>query len=189
MRYLMKKTISIATAIIALAFPNHLSAQVEFSHSTGMGIYSSSQRNSGWGFIYSPKLNLYNISDEVSTSIGSNMGFGFSKAPGGSTMFVFDLPASIDLNFGFGSTEGANSTFGGFLGGGYGINYMPYNSIIPHNNVIRSGYATTHGLVVTGGVRTLIKGVLPFTVRFSHLRNSEAGMGNVFAFSMLYIFL
>jgi hypothetical protein len=179
------KKFTIKMAIIAMAlFANFAAkAQVEFYHSLGGAAYSSINSGGGYAIGYSPRLNLTELSDELSVSVGSHIGLGFSMSAnsqtGGSGSFVLDLPLVAELNFGHANSENSSVGFGGFVGAGFGFNSMSYS------DNFGSDSRSATGLVLNGGFRTNLIREQSVTLRISYMLASD-GKGDIFGLGLLY---
>jgi hypothetical protein len=178
------KKFTIKLAVIAMAlFANFAAkAQVEFNHSFG-GVFYASENSSGYGILYSPRLNLVELSDEVSLSAGSHVGLGFSGSAnsqtGASGSFVLDLPLLAEINFGHASSSNSSIGFGGFLGAGFGYNRMSYS------DVFGSGDRAATGLVLNGGFRTNLIKEQSVTLRISYMMASD-NKGDIIGLGLTY---
>jgi hypothetical protein len=170
-----------ATGLFALLCIGQISAQTSFSHSLGGTAYISPNVD-GIGITYSPRLNVVEIVDEVTLSVGTHLGLGFnfsSDREGSSNSFVLDLPIVAELNFGHGANPDARSSFGGFVGFGYGISKMGAEDDF---GVGRNDAA---GLIVNGGIRAIIM-ERPVGLRVSYLLNSKSGAESVLGVGIFY---
>ena len=71
----MRSTVTIAALIMLLSTGFNTNAQVSFSHSVGAALYYST--NAGCpGIFYSPRLNLVELGDELTLSVGTHVGLG-----------------------------------------------------------------------------------------------------------------
>lgn len=171
-------------ALIAMALVANFAvkAQVEFNHSAGFGLYAS-ETSSGYALQYSPRLNLLELSDEMSLSVGSHLGVGFSGSvnsqTGGSGSFVLDLPLMAEVNFGHASSTNSSVGFGGFLGAGFGYHKASYD------DGFSSGDRGATGLVFNGGFRTNLIKETSITFRVSYMLASD-GKGDIIGLGLLY---
>lgn len=161
----MKKTFPVFIAF--LFFSHFLLGQISFSHTLGGSIYSSTDNNSAAGIMYSPRLNVMELADEITVSIGTHLGFGLAlNSRTGASSLAIDIPVVAEVNVGAGSHRDASSDFGGFAGIGYGI------SQIGDEGAFGLGYNEASGILINGGVRTN-RLQLPVGLRISYLVNSK----------------
>jgi len=179
------KKFTIKLAIIAMAlFANFAAkAQVEFNHSFGFGTYASLNSGGGYAILYSPRLNLVELSDEMSLSVGTHLGAGLSGSAnsrtGGSGSFILDVPVMAELNLGHACSANSSVGFGGFLGAGFGYNRMTYS------DALGSDDRAVTGLVFNGGFRTNLIKETSVTLRVSYMLASD-GKGDVFGLGLTY---
>lgn len=179
------KKITIKLAILAMALFANFSAnaQVEFNHSAGAGIYASANSGGGYALMYSPRLNLVELSDEMSVSVGSHLAFGLefssNSQSGSSGSFILDVPMVAELNFGHACSSNSSVGFGGFVGAGYGFNKMSYS------DNFGSGDRSVTGVVINGGFRTNLIRESSVTVRLSYMLTTD-GKGDVFGLGLTY---
>lgn len=179
------KKFTIKLAIIAMAlFANFAAkAQIEFNHSFGFGTYASLYSGGGYAIVYSPRLNLVELSDELSLSVGTHLGAGLAGSAnsrsGATGSFILDVPLLAELNLGHACSSNSSVGFGGFVGAGFGYNKMSYT-----DNFGSSDRAAT-GLVLNGGIRTNLIKEQSVTLRFSYMLASD-GKGDVFGFGIAY---
>jgi hypothetical protein len=179
----MKKTSLIFCSILCFLLQFSVSkAQVSFSHSAGLSAYIGGSA-AAWGLNYSPRLNLLELGDELTFSLGTHLGLGlqYSSQEGSSNSFTLDLPLMAEINFGHASSPETSSSFGGFGGIGYGI------SKIGSDGVYGADYNNAAGLVINGGVRFIVK-ERPVGVRLSYMLNFKGDAKNVLAFGAFYTF-
>lgn len=103
-------------------------------------------------FSYFPRYNFVE-NENSSISIGApvGLGFGLSRNTYGDDAgiaFAFDLPLVVDYNIGCKSTYDNEQTFGGYIGAGFGYNYVSVSSS-SYSNFKGSSY----GPLIRGGVR------------------------------------
>ncbi len=146
--------------------------QVSFSHSVGGAIYVAGEAASP-GIVYSPRLNFMELGDEITLSIGTHIaGWLAIDQSEGSGGLALDVPIVTELNFGHAAHPDAESSFGGFLGAGYGI------SKIGAEDSFGSSYNDARGFVFNGGLRFgLKKG--SFGTRVSYMLNTNEEYKNV----------
>jgi hypothetical protein len=155
---------------LTLFFSFHfLLAQVSFSHTLGASIYSATDNTSSAGITYSPRLNVMELADEVTLSVGTHLGAGLSlNSRSGATSLALDIPLVAEVNMGCGSHRDASSDFGGFAGIGYGI------SRIGEQSAFGTGYNKASGFLINAGFQTdLFR--FPAGLRISYLSNSQKG--------------
>lgn len=182
----MKKTILTAVAVLSLAAFNAANAQISFSHSVGGGLYASS-KGAGWALMYAPRLNVVELADEMTVSVGTNLGLGLSGSAnsreGGSGTLLLDLPILAELNIGHAANNDANSDFGGFVGVGFGYSKMA--SSVETNFGTSSSNVTSTGVLFSGGLRAVIKGQ-SVGLRVSYMLNGATDGANVFGLGLHY---
>ncbi len=153
--------------------------QVSFSHSIGASYYFSSYASAP-AIMYSPRLNLIQVGDESTISIGTHLGLGISyNSQAGASSFALDLPIMAELNLGNGASKEANSSFGGFFGLGFGISKLGSAS------AWGGDYNDAAGLVVNGGVRFHLN-ERPLGVRVAYLLNAKEGFASVLGIGAMY---
>lgn len=141
--------------------------QISFSHSIGGSIYAATNNTSAGGIMYSPRLNILEIDDDLTLSIGTHIGAGMSfNSREGASSLALDVPVMAEVNFGFASSSNSRSDFGGFAGVGYGI------SRIGDQGAFGTDYNEANGIVLNAGVRGLVSNI-PLGARFSYLLNSK----------------
>ncbi|AKP52277.1 hypothetical protein CA2015_2870 [Cyclobacterium amurskyense] len=190
----MKKTLLLAAiALVFIALPKVSLGQVSFSHSLGAAYYVStstiiteySESTSTIGspaILYSPRINVVELGEEMTVSVGTHLGLGFSADTStGSASFALDLPVVAEINFGHGAHADTRSSVGGYAGVGYGINRLGGGSDFDGVSTNKAS-----GPVLNGGVRALINGI-PVGLRVSYLLNMEEG-GNVAGIGAFYTF-
>lgn len=182
----MKHFISAALLLLSVC---QLRAQdgIEFMHSIGgkYFFYPNADGLTSTSFLYSPRVNL-SSTESTSLSVGTHFGLGFSAysgPSGSSSSLVLDLPLVGEFNFGHGSTVDNESSFGGYVGAGYGIHRISMND----NGY--GGSATLHGPVFTGGVRFSLGRIGSYEVGASYLANIKKDYKvNPFGISVSYLF-
>ncbi len=150
--------------IIAISIFSFASAQVSFSHAVGAKFYLSTNSDADYssiGIMYSPRLNVAELGDNATVSIGTHIGLAFEgNSRDGSSSFVYDLPIVAEYNFGSTSSKDNDEAFGFYVGGGYAIhNSSDFDEAIS-------------GPVVDGGIRFMIA-EKPIDVNFSYLIASK----------------
>lgn len=182
----MKKVLGLALILVtSISY-----AQVSFSHAAGIKLLVASseaqtisigdatvdiesQSSSAVGILYSPRLNLVEVGDNSTISVGTHIALTFEANSRSETSFVYDIPIVAEYNFGLASNNDNDDSFGFFIGGGYGI----YDS----NNLVDS----VTGPVVNGGLRFLISDN-PIDVSASYLIGADNI--NVFGLGLQYVF-
>lgn len=149
-----------------------LFSQVSFSHSIGASLYASTDnRASAVGATYSPRLNVLEINEELTVSVGTHLGFGLDfNSREGANSLALDIPLMVELNFGNASQPGIESNFGGFVGFGYGISKI--GSRTDFVSFSTTDFNEGSGLVLNAGLRLFVRDI-PIGVRFSYLANSK----------------
>lgn len=156
-------------------------SQISFSHSIG-GAYYGSPQASATAIMYSPRVNFLELSDELTVSAGTHLGLGIVyNSQTGENSFAFDFPFVAEINLGHGANADTRSTFGGFLGLGYGY------SRIGSDGAFGANYNDALGPVFNGGIRALIN-ERPVGLRISHLANTKKGFDNVLSVGLFYTF-
>jgi len=155
--------------------------QVSFSHSLGGAFYMSSLASAP-GIMYSPRLNVLEMGDEMTFSVGTHLGLGMSfNSQEGANSFALDLPIVAELNFGLAANPDTKSSFGGFAGLGFGI------SKIGADGAFGADYNDAAGLLFNGGIRAIIK-EKPLGLRLAYLLNTKQDYSNVFTLGVFLIF-
>lgn len=151
------------------------SAFAQFHQSLGIGIISGSGKVpkgaeatsekpqlGGWGVFYHPRFNI-SETETSAISIGIPLTLGltgsYNSREGGNMSLLVDLPLTVDYNFGAGSSEYAESGFGGFIGAGFGYTHSSNTDefYIPGVvNMTEQVKGTSYGPLVNGGIRALI---------------------------------
>ena len=156
-------------------------AQLSFSHDVGAGIYVAKNGANSPAIVYSPRLNLVEIQDNITISVGTHLGawLDFNSREGASG-FAFDLPIMASINFGqYAQPEAEDPAVGGFVGVGYGI------SRLGSEGAFSSDYNEANGLVFDGGIRLVVRDI-PLGLRGSYMLNSKSSdigedFGNVYS--------
>lgn len=155
-------------------------AQLSFMHAGGISFYNvSSGVNSSLSpaLMYSPRLNLVNLSDKLTLSVGSHIGLdAFLSSNGNQNSITLDLPIVAELNFGHGATKHSTSKFGGFIGAGYGFTSITTNADYE-----------ARGVLFNGGLR-FVMFQKSFGIRTAYLINNLKNVSNVFSFGLFYTF-
>ena len=158
--------------------------QISFSHSLGGSVYLS-ENVSAPGILYSPRLNFLELGDEITVSVGTHLGLGFSlnadSQGGGSGSFALDLPVVAEINFGQGANPDTQSSFGGFAGLGFGISKMGAS------DAMGDGYNDAAGVVINGGLRAIIRDKA-VGLRVSYLLNIKKDNSSVLGVGLFYTF-
>ena len=155
--------------------------QLSFSHSLGGSFYLSSLASAP-GIMYSPRVNFLQLNDELTVSAGTHLGLGIVyNSREGASSFALDLPLVAEINFGHASNPETSSSFGGFIGFGFGI------SKIGSQGAFGADYNSASGLIFNGGIRAIIK-ERPLGLRLSYLINTKDDFSNVFSLGMFYTF-
>ncbi|MBC7383314.1 MAG: hypothetical protein H7296_10050 [Bacteroidia bacterium] len=189
----MKKPLfKIALLAFATLFAGVVKSQVSFNHSLGVSTYFALSTNataSGYGIMYSPRLNFLELADETTLSVGTHLGLGFSGSAnsqsGSSGSFLLDAPLMVELNFGQAANPDASSSFGGFGGIGYGFNAMAQSSNTAFGN--SSSTFSASGIVFNGGLRAVIRD-RSVGARVSYMLNMTSGGANVIGIGVFYTF-
>lgn len=175
----MKKIIFISICILASVQLSY--GQISFSHSAG-GSYYYSSLASAPGIMYSPRLNVVELDDEITVSVGTHLGLGIVyNSQDGASSFALDLPLVAEINFGHAANPETRSSFGGFAGLGFGI------SKIGSASTFGDDYNNAAGLLLNGGIRTIIK-EMPVGLRVSYLLNTKKDFENVLSVGLFYTF-
>lgn len=116
------KRILLATALILSTISY---AQVSFSHAGGLKLllaFSENDLASPVGVVYSPRVNIIDLSDNATVSLGTHatVAFSFTAGTNGSSSSgTFEIPIVAEYNFGLKSTNKNDNNLGFYLGGGY----------------------------------------------------------------------
>jgi hypothetical protein len=176
----MKKFKFLITSIVVVFCSSSFFGQISFSHSAGGGFHIS-QNIALPSIMYSPRVNVFSIGEEMSLSIGTHLGIGFQgsfsssgSSRGGGTggsafALAIDLPIMAELNLGNKSTPENNSIFGGFVGAGYGINRMGATGAYGNKS---------SGVVLNGGLRLEIR-ERSYGLRVGYMLNFDTDGSNV----------
>jgi hypothetical protein len=155
--------------------------QVSFSHSLGGSLYFSESTGAP-AIMYSPRVNVLQLGDEITVSAGTHLGLGLTfNSQEGASSFALDVPIVAEINIGHGAHPDAESSFGGFAGIGFGI------SKIGSAGAFGSDYNDAAGLVLNGGIRAEIN-QRPIGLRVSYLINSKLYYQNVVGIGLFYTF-
>jgi len=126
MKTLIKKVTTVVITITIITLTFSLKAQT-FSHSLGAGILLG-EEGGGFGSIYSPRINILQVGEGMTTSIGTHFALALNTQDEGSSTsqsFIgIELPIMLELNLGANSHPNNNNSFGGFLGIGYGFSSL-----------------------------------------------------------------
>lgn len=134
-------------------------AQMSFNHALGVGVIGGEA--TVLTLFYSPRLNIVNMGENLTMSIGTHLGIGanFTATAGsGSTTsssggggFGINAPLMLEMNFGNSCNPENEETFGAF--GGLGFSYAgTTGSNSSGSSASGSGYGPTAG----GGIRLMI---------------------------------
>ncbi len=106
-------------------------------HEFSGNYYSSSMLNNehtGFGFMYSPRINLLRLGNHSSLSLNSEIAFGFNNQSNyrsninpDKTLhenWHYQLPVHLDVNLGHLSSRNNRSAFGGYFGFGWAFNSL-----------------------------------------------------------------
>ncbi|MGB0863216.1 MAG: hypothetical protein ACPGXZ_09865 [Saprospiraceae bacterium] len=131
-----------------------------FMHSGGIGFhYLSVEDETGYnpgasilyGLAYEARLNVKDISDNMSVSVSSlplaGIDLQFQAGVGGTGSFIVDIPVMVGLNFGYLATEESEAAIGGTINGGYGF------AIGGASGYFSDSGGFIHGPVVNAGLR------------------------------------
>ena len=140
-----------------------------FMHGVGTGVLVNSMKNadpSAFGtLMYNPRFSI-SESENSSVTIGLPLTLGVSGSYNydsyygteNSLQYMINVPLMLNYNIGAGSTKDAESRFGYFLGGGFGMNHGSY--VLDGVYDDETGYTesiekslTTFGPAVNAGVR------------------------------------
>lgn len=159
--------------LISITTISLLPAQEFFSQSLGGAFVGASEGQTGWGAMYSPRLNIVEVDDELILSLGTHIILGSSlqvnTRSGSSGSATFDAPLMVELNYGHMSSNYSTSDFGLFGGVGFGYNWMGSTS--------NTNYTKGYGPVANGGIRfPLLE--RSFTIRASYMYNISASAEN-----------
>ncbi len=185
----MKKII--LTLIILLSV-NFIKAQdVEYHHGAGVSfIYAFGNDegvNSTVGVTYVSRLVLKKLSKESSISINLTPTAAFfaniNSSGSSSGSFGYEVPLSLNYNFGYGATYGSKSDFGGFLGVGYGFTSIRnvVNTNLLGSQELSSKVRGFYGEVgarfelQTPGMKKRRKGPAPLSISLYSIAGSDRG--------------
>lgn len=175
----MKTIKNIILLGVLLALSQITYGQISFSHAGGVAAYGAGDVSAP-AAMYSPRLNFVELADEMTISIGSHIGGGLAfNSREGANSLALDIPIVAELNFGHAAHSDTESSFGGFIGAGYGI------SKIGDTSAFGSGSNDARGIVVNAGLRALIK-EHSVGVRVSYMLNTKEGGKNVIGLGAFY---
>jgi len=176
------KTVKNVLIGMLLLFAQFSHGQISFSHAIGGSYYFASLTEAP-GIMYSPRINLFELSDELTISVGTHLGLGLVSANSreGARSFAFDLPIVAEVNFGHGANRDTKSLIGGFAGLGYGI------SKIGSAGTFGADSNDARGLILNGGVRVIIQ-ERSIGLRLSYLLNTKEGYENVTGVGLFWTF-
>jgi len=179
----MKKQILFA-CFFAMATASAFS-QVSFCHSIGGSLYINSE-TAGFAILYSPRLNLAELNDESTISIGTHFGFGLSGSvnsqDGGSGTVTVDAPLMVEYNYGLAANPDEDDDFGFFGGVGFGYNLMGGT-----DDTFGGTYGgSSAGPVLNAGVRVMIA-EHPLGARLSYLINVKNNGASTVGIGLFYI--
>ncbi len=175
------KTVKSLLVLSLLLFTQIVFSQVTFSHAAGASFYVGGQASAP-GIMYSPRVNILEISDALSFSLGTHLGLGLTfNSQEGASSFALDIPLVAELNFGSKATPENEESFGGFVGAGYGI------SKIGSAGAFGADSNDASGPVFNAGIRTVIANI-PVGLRASFLLNLKSGYKSVFGIGAFYTF-
>lgn len=128
-----------------------LNAQPEFNIGAGLGIHQIGERFSP-GIVVAPRLNIVDLSDAASISVGTFASLKYFSTPDGSrelpeTRFGFEAPVIVSINFGRDANEYAIEQFGFVVGVGYNYGQLTLSGE-GYEELLR-----TDGVTIVGGVR------------------------------------
>lgn len=172
--------------VFLLWFTQSSYGQITFSHSIGAAGYFNSLAENG-GIMYSPRINFIELDNDITISAGTHMGLGLVTNAQGDGSYTLDVPLVAEINFGHAAHKRSRSSFGGFIGAGYGISKTSYSNTnhgyITHTS---SGSNDAKGLLINGGLRAIIKKI-SIGMRVSYLRNTNKGSEDVLSLGFFYI--
>lgn len=166
----------IIPAILAILVASNISySQVTGSHAFGTSgfVRGPFDESFSQGITYASRLNFLFFGSEHTLSVGTTAtifpffaSIGYDSKP----LFTFDIPLTIDANFGHASDDDADSDFGGFVGlGGCYNNLWDYDY---ENNRYATGRG---GIVFNGGIRFDSYMIGSYTIRGSYMLNFGRG--------------
>ena len=132
--------------------------------------------------MYSPRVNLVELGDEMTISVGTHLGLGLLISAEDGNSFALDLPIVAELNFGHAAHPNTSSSFGGFVGAGYGT------SRIGSDGAFGADYNRASGVVFNAGTRGHIRQSIPLGLRVSYLLNTKKDFDNVISVGLFYTF-
>ena len=139
----MKKILLLTVAVVMLTMS--LSAQM-YHHAAGGSIVVALSGEAGSPMLnYNARLNIVEMSDDMSFSISATPGVFLSLSvnsrTGGEGGVGLDLPLTADLNFGAFSTYDYSTSVGAFVSGGAGLTMIAgdYGNIVAYGPLARAG--------------------------------------------------
>lgn len=172
MKAFLKPFLLVAVAVTTTI---NLNAQVSFSHSVGLSYFNCTIIGVP-AIVYSPRVNLVELSDNATVSVGSNIGIGGNgNSRDGFSDVLLNLPLLAELNLGTKANPDNDGNIGGFVGAGFGFNYM--SDYYDENSTV--------GIVLNGGIRANIM-QKPIEIRASYQLSTNKLNYNVFGVSAAY---
>ncbi len=143
----MKKNLFILLFIFVISISR---SQISFSHSVGLSFIMPTNQDlvdiGGLGVEYSPRLNVLEVGDNSTVSVGTHLLLGGSGGDSRSGFdFYYSLPLVAEYNFGSASNRDNMDNFGFYVGGGYGI----FSQTVLSSSI--------NAPVLTGGVRFIFR--------------------------------
>ncbi|WMJ75563.1 hypothetical protein RCC89_20720 [Cytophagaceae bacterium ABcell3] len=175
----MKTKFYLICLFILAGFSNNVYSQVSFSHSLGASYFAGGHAAAP-AITYSPRLNVVEMSDDMTVSVGTHLSLGLTIGEQGNS-FALDAPAVAEFNFGHAATRNSDAAFGGFVGAGYGI------SRIGSQGAFGADFNEAAGPVLNGGIRALINDI-PLTLRVSYMINTLDDASDVFGVGLFFNF-
>ena len=128
-----------------------VTAQFEFNWGAGIGIHQIGDKYSP-GLVVAPRINIFDLTDEASISIGTQASLMYFSLAEGSldlpeTRFGFEVPLMAMVNIGRDANTYAIEQMGFVVGVGYNFGQLTLSG---------DGYEdvlTTDGVTVMGGIR------------------------------------
>jgi hypothetical protein len=153
--------------IISLFLQNKETLGQSFSHSLGTAILAGEEAV-GLGLVYSPRINVIKFHEAITASLGTHIAIAANASDDGAgsttqNFIGFEFPIMAELNFGKNSHPENESSFGGFIGIGYGISTLSQSD---------PGEAFAKGLIYNAGLR--FRG--DWGVRFAYLENFNSNV-------------
>ena len=129
----------------------NMNAQPEFNIGAGLGIHQIGERYAP-GIIVAPRLNIVDLSDAASVSVGTFASLLYFSTPDGTmqlpeTRFGFEAPVVVSINFGRDANEYAIEQFGFVVGLGYNYGQLTLSGD-GYEELLRSD-----GITIMGGIR------------------------------------